>query len=168
MDVDFEVFVKQGIDESYPSDIPSALVPEYLAKKKAQSYKEDLSDGDLLITADTIVLLEDRILGKPHDTYEAKEMLGAISGRSHRVITGVALTSSDKQISFSEETIVRVGKLTISQLDYYIQNYKPFDKAGGYGIQEWFGHVAIDAIEGSFNNVMGLPTQRIFAEISSF
>jgi septum formation protein len=162
----FDVVVKRGIDESYPDTLPPYEVPEYLAKKKAASYGDVLADGHtLLLTSDTVVVLDGVILGKPSSPDEAREMLKALSGKTHDVVSGVAITTSDWQRTFSVTTKVSVRNLTDDIIDYYVQTYKPFDKAGAYGIQEWIGLVGIDTIEGSYHNVMGLPTQRLFDEL---
>lgn len=168
MDVQFSVVTKQGIDESYPNTLNASEVAEFLAKKKAAAYLPDLKDNDLLITADTVVVLDNRILGKPHSSEEAEEMISSLVGRSHKVLTGVALTSASKQVSFTATTTVSMNPLSKELIRYYVNHYKPLDKAGAYGIQEWIGLVDIDHIEGSFHNVMGLPTQRLFAELLSF
>lgn len=162
----FDVVVKRGVDESYPDTLPPCEVPEYLAKKKAASYDDVLADGHtLLLTSDTVVVLDGVILGKPSSPDEAREMLKALSGKTHDVVSGVAITTSDWQRTFSVTTKVSVRNLTDDIIDYYVQTYKPFDKAGAYGIQEWIGLVGIDTIEGSYHNVMGLPTQRLFDEL---
>jgi len=169
MNIKYTVVTKPGVDESYPESLPAKDVPEYLAKKKAEAYSDHLADGNsLLITADTVVILDKQILGKPHDAIEAREMLRKLQGNSHRVITGVAITSRDKQVSFSVKTRVIMRELSHEIIDFYVENYKPFDKAGAYGIQEWIGLVGIDHLEGSYQNVVGLPTQRLFSELSNF
>lgn len=169
MGVNFTVVAKQGIDESFPQDLKTKDVPEFLAKKKAAAYADELLDGkSILITADTVVLLDKQILGKPKDAMAARDMLRQLQGRDHRVVTGVAITSRDKQVSFSVKTRVIMRELSHEIIDYYVDKYRPFDKAGAYGIQEWIGLVGIDHIEGSYHNVMGLPTQRLFSELSNF
>ena len=164
----FDVAPKFGCDESYPDDMPRCEVAEYLARKKSAAYPLPLAADELLITADTIVLLDDTILGKPASEDEAHAMLAALSGRSHTVITGVALRSTTRQQSFSTSSRVSFRTLSAEEIDYYIREYRPMDKAGAYGIQEWIGYVAIEAIEGSFYNVMGLPVQRLYKEIEAF
>lgn len=168
MDIKFSVVTKQGIDESYPDTLKASDVAEFLAKKKAAAYLPDLKNNDLLITADTVVVLDNSILGKPHSTEEAVEMISSLVGRSHIVLTGVALTSISKQVSFTATTTVSMNPLSKELIRYYVNQYKPLDKAGAYGIQEWIGLVNIDRIDGSFHNVMGLPTQRLFTELLSF
>ncbi|MFR9620127.1 MAG: Maf family nucleotide pyrophosphatase [Rikenellaceae bacterium] len=160
--------VKYDVDEIYPTTTPAAEVAEYLAKLKSEGYPERLSEGEILITADTVVVLGDRVLGKPKDGHEAHEMLRALSGTTHEVITGVALRSATDSRSFSSSTQVRFATLSESQIAHYIERYSPFDKAGSYGIQEWIGYVGIESIEGSFYNVMGLPIQRLYSELALF
>ncbi len=159
----FDVVVKRGIDESFPTTLSVYDVPEFLAKKKAEAYKDILADGrTLLLTSDTIVVHDGRILGKPGSLDEARCMLKSLSGKTHQVISGVALTTDVWQRSFADVTSVHMRSFTDEVIDYYVDNYKPLDKAGAYGIQEWIGLVGIDSIEGSYHNVMGLPTQRLF------
>ena len=141
IDVEYEVMALPDIDESYPDDIPHEEIPEYLAKKKASAYISMMQDDALLITADTVVLLHGRILGKPLDKRDAKQMLRELSGETHRVITGVSLTSKQKQVSFSDTAHVTFGQLTDEEIDYYVEKYNPSDKAGAYGVQEWIGYV---------------------------
>ena len=167
LDVDFEVFVLDGIDESYPQDMKSTEVAQYIARKKAEAYKRIIRQNTLVITADTVVVVEDRILGKPHDEAEAMAMLRSISGKSHLVITGVCLTTLDKQVSFSVTTEVTFKPLTAEEISHYVTRYKPYDKAGAYGIQEWIGYVGVTSLKGSYYNVMGLPVQRIYEELKS-
>ena len=166
LDIDFEILVKDGVGEDFPETLKKKEVAEYLAVKKAQAYSQEVkSENLLLITADTIVVCDGIILGKPADANEAKEMLKMLSGKNHKVITGVALTTSQVQRSFSVKTKVYFKRLSDTDIEYYIRNYQPFDKAGAYGIQEWIGLVGIDYIEGSYHNVMGLPVQRLYAEL---
>lgn len=156
------------VDEVYPSETPADKVAGFLSNLKSDAYPEQLSDRDILITADTVVILGDEILGKPKGEDGAREMLHRLSGCSHRVITGVTLRSADRQKSFSTETTVHFATLSEEQIEYYITRYKPFDKAGSYGIQEWIGYIAIESIEGAFYNVMGLPIQRLYSELDLF
>lgn len=162
LDLDFEQMVLEGIDESYPQCLPVEEVAEYICREKAAAYP--MSDS-LLITADTIVTIDGEILGKPHDAAEAHAMLRKLSGRTHKVITGVCLIMAQKQRSFSDITTVTFREISDEEIDYYISHYKPFDKAGAYGIQEWIGYVGITSIQGSFYNVMGLPVERVYEEI---
>ncbi len=156
------------VDESYPAVLPAEEVPEYLAKLKGSHYPVELPECDILITADTVVICEGEILGKPRDKEHAKEMLRQIAGREHRVVTGVALRSAAKSRSFSCESKVRFAPLSEEEIDFYVEQYHPLDKAGSYGIQEWIGYIGIEGIEGSFYNVMGLPVQRLYNELNQF
>ena len=165
LDLDFEVRVISGIDESYPADLAVDQVPEYLARKKAAAY--DIADNELVITADTIVTIDNMILGKPKNDAEAHGMLKMLSGRTHRVITGVCLSAKDRQRHFSVTSEVTFKALTDQEIDYYIAKYHPLDKAGAYGIQEWIGYVGVTALNGSYFNVVGLPVQRIYEELTS-
>ena len=161
--LDFRVHVIGGIDESYPHDLPASDVPQYIAKKKAAAY--DIADDEIVITADTLVIVGNEILGKPHDANDARRMLHTISGRKHQVTTGVCITSKDRQSAFSVTTDVAFRTLTDEEIDFYVANYKPLDKAGAYGIQEWIGYIGVESIHGSYFNVMGLPVQRIYSEL---
>ena len=168
IDIDFEVKVLPDIDESYPDNIPSEEIAEFVAIKKAKPYAASLHEDELLLTADTIVLLEDKVLGKPADKEEAKQMLHELSEKTHRVITGVCLTSAKKQTSFSATSDVEFGKLTDQEIEYYVEHYSPMDKAGAYGVQEWIGYIAVKHINGSYYNIMGLPIQRVYRELIKF
>lgn len=156
------------VDEAYPADLQADKVPEYLSQLKSENYPTEISPCEILITADTIVICQGEILGKPRDTDQAREMLGKISGRKHQVITGVTIRSSEKSVSFSCMSHVQFAQLTREEIDYYIEQYHPLDKAGSYGIQEWIGYIGIEGIEGSFYNVMGLPIQRLYNELNKF
>ena len=166
LDVDFEVHVKEGIDESFPKELEPEQVPVYISQKKAAAY--EITPGNMLITADTVVVAGREILGKPKDAGEASLMLHKLSGKTHTVTTGVTMKTCDRQVSFPVTTKVTFRKLTDEEIDYYITNYKPFDKAGAYGVQEWIGYVAVTSLEGSYFNVMGLPVQRIYDELKKF
>ncbi|NLX80987.1 MAG: septum formation protein Maf [Proteiniphilum sp.] len=168
LDVDYEVRILDNIDESYPNDIPLEDVAEYLAIKKANSYANGLLDNEILITADTIVLIDNEIYGKPKDKADALRMLNGMSNKTHRVITGVCLVSTQKSVSFSSTTSVTFGSLDEGEINYYIDKYKPYDKAGSYGVQEWIGYVGVKHIEGSYYNVMGLPIYRVYEELKKF
>lgn len=168
IDVQFEVRVIQDIDESYPADLPTKDIAEYISHKKAAVYQQQMAPDELIITADTIVVLGDEVMGKPHDEADARRMLGELSGQTHQVITGVTLTTIQKQISFSVETDVTFKQLSDSEIGYYVSHYKPFDKAGAYGIQEWIGHIGVTGLQGSYFNVMGLPVQRIYEALRQF
>ncbi|MGB4340531.1 MAG: Maf-like protein [Dysgonamonadaceae bacterium] len=168
IDVDYEVHTLSDIDESYPDDLPKEEVAEFLSRKKANAYLESLEENALLITADTIVLLHGKILGKPLNKEDAKNMLHELSGQTHLVITGVCLTSKQKQVSFSDKTYVTFGDLTDQEIEYYVEKYNPLDKAGAYGVQEWIGYVGVEKIEGSYFNVMGLPIFKLYRELKQF
>ena len=159
MDLKFKT-VKIETNEKYPESLPPAEIPEYLAMKKSLAY-EKLKKNELLITADTIVVLKGNILGKPKNKTQAKEMLSRLSGRKHRVITGVCLRTKNDMLTFSDVSEVYFKKLSRADIKYYVDTYKPFDKAGAYGIQEWIGIVGIEKIKGSFYNIMGLPTAKL-------
>lgn len=161
--IDFEVRVISGIDESYPSDIPLKDVPQYIAKEKAAVY--DIATDELVVTADTVVIVDNEILGKPVDEDEARKMLRKLSGRSHEVITGVCLTTCELQRSFAVTSEVTFKKLSEEEIEYYVRNYHPLDKAGAYGIQEWIGYIGVTSLYGSYFNVMGMPVQRIYEEL---
>ncbi|AKQ45520.1 septum formation inhibitor Maf [Rufibacter radiotolerans] len=163
----FEVRVKE-VHEDFPADLARAEVAEYLAAHKASFYREDLQPEEVIITADTIVCLDDKILNKPYDHAEATRMLTHLSGRSHEVYTGVCLLSQDKSVVFHDVTTVHFRELTRDEIDFYINEYKPFDKAGSYGAQDWLGLVGIERIEGSYFNVMGLPVHRLYEELLVF
>ena len=165
LDVDFEVRVMPGISEEYPADLPVEQISQYIACEKAAAYT--LGVDGLLVTADTVVVLGDEVLGKPADEAEARRMLHALSGQTHRVITGVALTTTQGQRAFHVATEVTFRTLTDSEIDYYVDTYRPLDKAGAYGIQEWIGYIGVTSLRGSFFNVMGLPVQRIYDEIQA-
>lgn len=163
LDLDFEVKVIKGISESYPEDLRAEEVPQYISREKAAAYQ--VAENELLLTADTVVVVNNTILGKPHDAADARRMLRLISGRTHQVVTGVTLTTAKAQKTFGVTTDVTFRQLTDDEIDYYITHYRPFDKAGAYGIQEWIGYVGVTSIHGSYYNVMGLPVQRIYQEI---
>ena len=157
----FEVWLK-NVEEKYPQAIHLEKVPEYLSKVKASAFREELKADEVLITADTVVCIHDRILGKPADRKEAISMLQELSGNRHLVVTGVSVTTRTEQLSFSSRTDVFFKRLSNEEIEFYVDTYKPFDKAGAYGIQEWIGYIGIERIEGSFYNVMGLPIQKLY------
>lgn len=168
MGVNFEVSPK-NIDEIIPNNISPVAAAEYLSRLKADAFsEEEIGKNTLIITADTIVALKDEILGKPVDRKDAVKILKSLSGNLHNVITGVTLKSATKERTFSVTTEVVFKRLSEEEISYYIDNYKPYDKAGAYGIQEWIGHAAIEEIKGSYFNVMGLPTHRLYKELSLF
>jgi septum formation protein len=164
LDVDFEIQLKD-IEEIYPEHLQAEEITNFLAKLKASAFVADLEENDILITSDTIVWLNNKALGKPKDYDDAFEMLTEMSGTTHKVITSVCLKTIDKEVVFFEETLVTFTALSSDEIKYYLNNYKPFDKAGSYGIQEWIGLVAIEKIEGSYANVVGLPTHRLYEEM---
>ena len=166
MEIDFEVRTQDGIDESYPEGLDMTAIPEYISSQKAAAY--NISNDELLITADTIVYLKGEVLGKPAGEKEACEMLEKLSGNTHQVITGVTLRTAERTRTFSCITAVTFATLSKEQIQHYVSKYKPFDKAGAYGIQEWIGCVGVTGINGSFYNVMGLPVQRLNRELASF
>lgn len=166
--IEFEVRVLPNIDESYPADLPVMQIAEYIAHKKASAYLLTMKDNDLVITADTVVIIGNEVLGKPKDEEDAKRMLRLISGKTHQVVTGVCLTTTKQQRHFSVSTDVTFKDLPENEINYYITKYKPFDKAGAYGIQEWIGYVGVTSLNGSYFNVMGLPVQKLWEELKKY
>jgi len=166
--IDFEIKLKQFVDESYPENLVKDEIPLYLARKKAKVFQGELNDKEILITADTIVWLNNSILQKPVDQDDAIRILTAISGQCHQVYTGVCIKSASKEVSFTSCTDVYFKKLTFAEIDHYVTRYQPFDKAGAYGIQEWIGYIGVEKINGSFFNVMGLPIQKLYSELDDF
>ena len=163
----FEVRVLDGIDESYPDTIPVSDVALHIAGLKADAYRTTMASDELIITADTVVIVGDEILGKPHSEADAIRMLKLLSGRTHQVTTGVCLIAEGWEKRFSVTTDVTFKSLSDEEIHYYIDNYKPFDKAGAYGIQEWIGYIGVTALKGSYYNVMGLPVQRIYEALQT-
>lgn len=157
--------VSQAVDESFPPDIPVSDVVAYLAEKKAKPFLSSLKENEVLITSDTVVVFENEILGKPENLNEAKTIIRKLSGNIHKVITGVALHSLNHKVVFSEETQVKFKVLKEEDIHYYVETFKPLDKAGAYGIQEWIGKIGVEKIEGCYYNVMGLPISRIWSEL---
>ncbi len=168
IDIDFEIKVLPDIDESYPASLPVEEVAEFIAEKKASSYTNNLKEDELLITADSVVILDGAIFGKPNNKEEANAMLTALSGKAHRVISGVCLATLEKQVSFSVTSEVLFSELSNEEIEYYINRYSPFDKAGSYGIQEWIGYIGVEHLSGSYFNIMGLPIQRLYRELKNF
>lgn len=166
LEIDFEVRIMDGIDETYPQGLTMTGIPEHISSQKAAAYA--LGEDELLIAADTIVYLEGEVLGKPANAKEACAMLAKLSGQTHQVITGVTLRTLERTHTFSCVTEVTFAELTQEQIQYYVKNYAPFDKAGAYGIQEWIGCVGVTSINGSYYNVMGLPVQRLNQELHAF
>lgn len=165
--VDFEVRTLQGIDESYPDTLRGEEIPMHISAKKAEAYKRAMAENEMIITADTIVYDNGKVLGKPKDKADAVQMLRQLSGHAHEVITGVSILTKSRTIQFASTSKVYFASLTDEEINYYVDAYKPFDKAGAYGIQEWIGFVGVTRIEGSYFNVMGLPIQRLYTELKS-
>jgi len=165
--LDFEVRVKET-EETYPSNLNVDQIPIYLAELKANAFKSEINDNDLIITADTIVAIDGEVLGKPNNRQHAEEMLYKLSGKCHDVISGVCIYSKSKTVSFNSTTKVYFKEFTQEEVNYYIDTYKPFDKAGAYGIQEWIGYIGVERIEGSYFNVVGLPIQQLYKELSEY
>lgn len=166
--LEFEIAEGRDAEESFPADMPLGEVAEYLSKVKSEAYADTLTEGDILITADTVVIAAEEILGKPKDREDAVRMLHLLSGSSHEVVTGVTLRTTSRERSFSCRSVVRFREMSDGEIEYYIDTCHPYDKAGAYGIQEWIGYVAISGIEGSFYNVMGLPVQMLWVELEKF
>lgn len=166
--IDFEVCVLPDIEESYPKDLRTDEIAEYIAVEKSEAYREAMTPDELLITADTVVIVDDEVLGKPVDEEDACSMLRKLSGRTHQVITGVCLTTTTRKRSFSVVTGVTFKELSETEISHYVTHYRPLDKAGAYGIQEWIGYIGCTALQGSYFNVMGLPVQRIYQELLAF
>ena len=160
-DIDFTLAEKFECDERYPADLEADKVAEFLSQLKSNAYPHTLKEGDILLTADTVVIAGGEILGKPKDNADAERMLKILSGATHKVVTGVTLRTPLRTISFSAESLVTFRVLENEEIEYYIEKYRPLDKAGAYGIQEWIGYTAIEGLQGSFYNVMGLPVQKV-------
>ena len=165
LQVDYQVRVLPGIEESYPDGLVGKDIPVYIAREKAAVYLHTMAPDELIITADTIVYVDGEVLGKPADEADAIRMLEKLSGRTHQVITGVCLTTIEAQHTFSAVTDVTFAKLADEEIRFYVDRFRPFDKAGAYGVQEWIGYVGVTGLNGSFYNVMGLPVQRLYQEL---
>ena len=163
--VDYEVRTLPDVDESYPAGLQGGDIPLYIAREKAEAYRPMLQPDELMITADTIVWLDGKVLGKPGDKDEALQMLRSLSGHTHEVFTGVCITTKEWQRSFTACTEVRFSPLSEDEITYYVDKYLPMDKAGAYGVQEWIGYVGVEYISGSYYNIMGLPVQRLYREL---
>ena len=163
----YEVRVLSDIDESYPDTLRGSEVASYISRAKADAYAKTMAADELIITADTIVCLDEQVLGKPADEAEAMAMIRSLSGRTHQVYTGVTLTTKVKQTSFVSRSDVTFAALTDEEIEHYVTHYRPMDKAGAYGIQEWIGYIGVERIEGSYFNVMGLPVQRLYTELKA-
>lgn len=168
LDFEYEVKVLPDIEENYPEGLAMDEIPKYIAAEKAAAYRNMMNDRDLIITADTVVVLGDEVLGKPTDLDDARRMLRELSGKTHQVITGVYLMTREKERGFSVVTDVTFKELSDEEIDYYVEKYQPLDKAGAYGIQEWIGYIGVTGLSGSYFNVMGLPVQRIYQELKFF
>ena len=168
LDIDYRVTALPEVDESYPDTLSGEEIPLYISQEKAAAYRRFMKDNTLLITADTIVWLDGKVYGKPRDIADAKAMLQALSGKTHTVITGVTLASRQKQICFTVSTEVTFAALGDDEIDYYVEKYRPLDKAGAYGVQEWIGYIGVTGLKGSYYNVMGLPIQRLYTELKKF
>lgn len=166
--IPFNVISIGGIDESFPDTVPLLEVPQYISSKKADAYQDRLLENEMIITADTMVICENEIMGKPKDGKEAIAMLLKLSGKKHQVATGVTISTLKHRTSFTTVTDVSFAEITKEEAEFYVDNYQPLDKAGAYGIQEWIGVVAVSGINGSYYNVMGLPVHRLYQELKLF
>lgn len=168
LDVNFTVNVIAGLEENYPATLQGEAIPMFLAQQKADAYRNTLTPQDMLITADTIVWLDGIVYGKPKDEADAKKMLRALSGKTHDVITGVCVTTTERQETFAAISKVTFASFSDDEINYYIEKYQPMDKAGSYGVQEWIGYIGVEHIDGSFYNVMGLPVQRLYTLLKNW
>ena len=168
LNIPYTVVTIEGIDESYPETLPAEQVSEYISNKKADVFLKKITSDEMIITADTVVICDGKILGKPKDSKDAKEMLRFLSGKTHKVTTGVTVATKAKRESFSSESYVTFADLTDEEIEYYVDTFHPLDKAGAYGIQEWIGAVAVAKIDGSFYNVMGLPVHKLYQVMKKF
>ncbi len=171
LDVEFSIDTENSFVESFDASVEAHQIPVLMSVGKSHGFHRDLNDDELLITADTVVIVGDadkKVLGKPHSREDAAEMLRTLSGRTHEVVTAVTIRDAHREKTVSDSTFVTFEQLSDGEIDYYIDKYKPFDKAGAYGVQEWIGYVAISRLEGSFYNVMGFPVHRVYREIRKF
>lgn len=168
LDVNFEIIVRPGVDEEFPDQLGMMQIPVYLAEHKSNHYIDLLNENTILITADTIVWHKNKLVGKPENIEDARQILSRLSGDIHEVVTGVCIRTANKKKLFSSHSKVFFRNLSEEEIDYYIHKYQPLDKAGAYGIQEWIGYIGIEKIEGSFYNVMGLPVQKLYSELQQF
>lgn len=166
LNLHFQVLVRKGVSEDYPENLSPHEVAQYIAEEKMSAYKDLLVGNTLVVTADTVVICDDNILGKPKDADDARRMLEMLSGKTHQVTTGVCIATVRQKTSLHVTTDVTFKNLTSEEISFYIKKYKPFDKAGAYGIQEWIGYIGVTALNGSYFNVMGLPVQRIYDVLS--
>ena len=168
MGVNFKVRTLFGIDESYPDSLRGEDIVCYISRNKAKAYQSSMAPNELLITADTIVYVDGEVMGKPKNAEQAKEMLHKLSGNTHQVITGVTIVTAKRTENFGVTSQVKFTNITDDEINFYVDNYLPFDKAGAYGIQEWIGIVAVEEIKGSYFNVVGLPVQRLYQKLKTF
>lgn len=168
LDIDFIVDTENNFVEAYDDSIPHESIPVLMSQGKSHGFHRNLDSDEVLITADTMVLLDDFALGKPHNRDEAADMLQKMSGKTHKVITAVTIRDNTKEETFTDETLVTFKSLSPEEINFYIDKYKPFDKAGAYGVQEWIGYIAITRLEGSFYNVMGFPTHKVYTALLRF
>ena len=168
LDLNFTVDTGNTFDESYDQSIPHDEIPSVLSKGKSYGFHRELNSDEILITSDTLVLCGDRVMGKPRSREDAVDMLKCLSGRDHKVITGITIRDNEKCRTSSDTAIVHFKSLTDNEIEYYVDNYKPFDKAGAYGIQEWIGYMGIDRIDGSYFTIMGLPVHLVYSELQYF
>lgn len=168
LDVDVEILPLIEVSEAYPATMKPEEVPAYISKKKAHPYMSNLKEGEVLLTADTVVICSGEVIGKPTDPQDAARILRLLSGRTHKVVTGVTLATTKRTVTFSETTEVDFAPLTIEEIDYYLNQYRPLDKAGAYGIQEWIGYIGIRGIRGDYYNVMGLPLHNLYTHLLTF
>ena len=168
LDIEFTVDTGNTFEEVYSEDTPHERIPEVLSEGKSYGFHRALEEGEILITSDTLVLCGERVMGKPHSREEAIDMLRCLSGREHKVITAITVRDCERCTTSSDTAIVRFKELTDNEIEYYIDNFKPFDKAGAYGIQEWIGYIGIGQIEGSFFTIMGLPVHLVYQELLKF
>ena len=166
--LDFEIKLKTDVDESYPEDLVKDEIPLFIAQKKAEVFDNDIATNEIVITADTIVWLDNKVLQKPTDKKDAVRILQDLSGNCHQVYTGVCIKGHNKECAFTARTDVYFKKLTKDEITFYVEKYNPMDKAGAYGIQEWIGYIGVEKIDGSFFNVMGLPIQKLYTELNDF
>ena len=168
LDIEFEVDTRNNFEEVYDPSTPIEKIPEVLAEGKSYGFHRELTENEILITSDTLVMCGDRVMGKPHSRDEAIDMLKTLSGRDHKVITAITIRDNTKCRTSSDTAVVHFKSLTNSEIEYYVDAYKPFDKAGAYGIQEWIGYIGIDRIDGSYFTIMGLPVHLVYSELQYF
>ncbi len=168
LDIPFEVDTRNSFEERYDPSLPHEEIPVMLSQGKSHGFHRGLAEDEILITSDTLVLCGEDVLGKPHSREEAFDMLSRLSGRSHRVITAVTIRDCCRETTFSDTAVVHFKALTADEINYYIDKYRPFDKAGAYGVQEWIGYIGITGIEGSFYTIMGFPVHKVYAALKEF